>query len=147
MIRWCTAMKLIKDVIYINAQNKDEFIRKLSKKVAESELVEDDKVLVSELLKRESVGSTLIEEGVAMPHVESFNVKVSSVVVVKTDSIVWQDGENNVDLVIVLLLKQNEDSKIKKQIQMVVRKFADDEFVNKIRQIRVEEIQNILNRI
>lgn len=140
-------MKLIKDVIYINAQNKDEFIRKLSKKVAESELVEDDKVLVSELLKRESVGSTLIEEGVAMPHVESFNVKVSSVVVVKTDSIVWQDGENNVDLVIVLLLKQNEDSKIKKQIQMVVRKFADDEFVNKIRQIRVEEIQNILNRI
>lgn len=115
--------------------NKQELFNEIDKLAKVKQIVNQDDDLVKALNKREKLGSTLIDEEVAMPHVESSIIKETSIIIInaKNGIIDWEDGIKNVQLVVFLLIKENEEFKKLKEVQNIVRYFADSEIVQEIK--------------
>ncbi|WP_053072544.1 PTS sugar transporter subunit IIA [Rossellomorea marisflavi] len=95
---------------------------------------------------REKVGSTQIAEHVVMPHIESSQVDKSQIIVIRTaEPIQWEAGIEKIQLVIVLLLKQNESATIKKELIRFTRTLADEDHLNEL--LETEEEAAFINKI
>lgn len=126
---------------------KQELFSDIDKLAKTKLIVDQDEDLITALNKREQMGSTLIDESVAMPHVESKIIKETSVIIIKIDDGIddWQDNVSNVQLVIFLLVKENEGFEKLKEVQNIVRYFADEEMIQKIKKCNdPSEIKELL---
>ena len=98
--------------------------------------------IVEKLEEREKKGGILVAESVILPHFESSKVKKSGLIFIKPNKIIkrWNNNIGNVELIIVILLRENEGEEEKKEIRDFVRKFADDSYVEQLKQIKNTEI-------
>jgi fructose-specific phosphotransferase system IIA component len=64
----CSLLK--KDHIFLDLKpgDKRQVIEEFVAAIKERDLISDDKLILNELLKRESLGSTGLEKGIAIPH-------------------------------------------------------------------------------
>lgn len=127
--------------------DKEEFFREIARYLSDQGIVESADTLYQELLERERAGSTLIDFKIAMPHVESLNVKKSTVLFVHLDQAIqaWQDDQDNVETVIFLILKKGETKTVKQEVVAMVRLFGDDEFLEQIRNSDYQEKEKFIN--
>ncbi len=88
----------------------------------------------NEMLKREKQGSIEIAPGVLLPHFESFSFIKSKVFILpmKTEIKKWNEDIQNVHLIIVILLKTDEESSIKQKIIQFTRNLADDNYLERL---------------
>ncbi|BAK93938.1 PTS sugar transporter subunit IIA [Tetragenococcus halophilus] len=88
----------------------------------------------NQLLKREKQGSIEIAPGVLLPHFESASFTQSKVFVLSLKSEVedWNQEIHKTKLVIVILLKAEEEKAIKQEIAAFTRKLADDNFLDEL---------------
>lgn len=139
---------LNKEIVAVDQScDKEEFFREISRYLSDKDIVESADTLFQELLERERAGSTLIDFKIAMPHVESLNVKKSTVLFVHLDQAIetWQDDQDNVETVIFLILKKGETKAVKKEVVAIVRMFGDDEFLEQIRNSDYQEKEKFIN--
>ena len=140
--------RLNKEIIAVDQNcNKEEFFREIARYLSAKDIVESADTLYQELLERERAGSTLIDFKIAMPHVESLNVKKSTVLFVHLDHAIqaWQDDQDNVETVIFLILKKGETKAVKQEVVAIVRLFADDEVLELIRTSDYQEKEKFIN--
>lgn len=104
---------------------------------------------VSQQLKeRVDLGSIMVAEKVALPHIESSDILTSQVLLVKLQRTFDWEQQGEVGFVIAILLKENEAVEIKKRISLFIRKLADDEFVeNLLAANHIKQITEIVGEI
>jgi len=87
-----------------------------------------------QLSKREEQGSIEIAPGVLLPHFESPSFTQSKVLILSLKSEVknWSQKIHKVKLVIVILLKAEEEKNVKQEMAAFTRKLADDEYLNEL---------------
>ncbi|GMA47752.1 MULTISPECIES: PTS sugar transporter subunit IIA [Tetragenococcus] len=87
-----------------------------------------------QLLKREEQGSIEIAPGILLPHFESPSFTQSKVLLLSLNPEVkgWNSEINNVKLVIVILLKAEEERPVKQEIAAFTRKLADDKYLDEL---------------
>jgi len=89
----------------------------------------------------------VIEEGITMPHIKSQDVKQSTIIVVKTNIEIsnWEKSAVLINIIVFLLLKENEENEKLKELQSFVRNFADNEVLEKVRNIEdQDELQKFI---
>jgi PTS system nitrogen regulatory IIA component len=122
----------------IGKYTKDTIYHFFEEKLKAQKTVFTEMNVYQEFLNREKAGSTLIDEGVAMPHLESELVIESGVDIFLLEEPVenWEQGAKPVDLIIVLVLKRGENQEILKKIRKIVVFFADEDNIEQIRSVK-----------
>ena len=64
----CNFLKENHIFLDLNPGDKRQVLEDFVKSIKERDLISDDKLILDELLKRESLGSTGLEKGIAIPH-------------------------------------------------------------------------------
>ncbi|MFC4772573.1 PTS sugar transporter subunit IIA [Enterococcus hermanniensis] len=89
--------------------------------------------LVSLLQRRETVGNTMIAEHVILPHLESPKVKRSQILVIRlADPIDFDDTTREIQLIVTILLKSEEEQATKQKIAQFTRRLADEDFLTEL---------------
>lgn len=104
-----------------------EQIHRFIAEFANSDAVEE---IIGLLQRRETVGNTMIAEHVILPHLESTKVKQSQVLVIRlVEPIDLDDETPEIQLIITILLKSEEEQATKQKIAQFTRRLADDDFL------------------
>lgn len=120
----------------------------LSQKMAAEGVTQQAEVLYQQLLQRESLGSIMIAENIALPHVESSEIQYSQVVFLKLAEPIEWENQGTVKLLIVIFLKQDEKIEIKKRIAGLTRRLADEAFVEKLLSVeKMPELTELIGNI
>ncbi|WP_062050769.1 PTS sugar transporter subunit IIA [Bacillus sp. JCM 19034] len=127
--------------VYFNCEleTKEEVYSFISEMVCQDPSQKEE--VVNQFNQREKVGSTLIAEHVMLPHIESNLIKKSQILFIRLANPIqsWDVQTKDIRLLIVLLLKENEDVQIKKKIASFTRTLADEQYVNRLLTINEKE--------
>ncbi|HBA1490802.1 TPA: PTS transporter subunit EIIA [Enterococcus faecalis] len=100
----------------------------------------EKKQIEESLVNREKMGSNQIAEQIVLPHLENALLKKSEIYLIglKTEIQEWTADIKQVKLIIVILLKENEQLKVKKEISRFTRKLANEDFLEKLLRLKTE---------
>lgn len=129
--------------VYFNSElkTKEEVHSFISEIVCQNDPSQKEEI-VQQLNEREKVGSTLIAEHVMLPHIESDQVKKSQILFIRLSKsiLLWDDHTKDIRLLIVILLKKNEDKQVKKNISLFTRTLADEDYLNRLLKIKEKKV-------
>lgn len=129
--------------VYFNCElkTKEEVQSFISEIVCQNDPSQKEEI-VKQLNEREKVGSTLIAEHVMLPHIESKQVKKSQILFIRLSEpiVSWGRQTKDIRLLIVILLKKNENDQIKKKITLFTRTLADEDYLNRLLNIKERKI-------
>lgn len=128
--------------VYFNRElkTKEKVYSFISETVCPDDSFQKEEI-VKQLKEREQVGSTLIAEHVLLPHIESSQVKKSQILFIRLAEPIasWDCQTKDIHLLIVILLKENENEQIKRKISLFTRTLADEDYLNKLLNINDEK--------
>lgn len=127
--------------VYIRKDNsyKDEILDDMIGTLAADGFVTTEFLL--SVYKRESMMTTVLKGGIAIPHGNSEFVTKPVISITKLDTPIAWDGINVVDLIFVLALDENS----KKYFEQLYQIISDESMVSAVRQCKKpEEIVEIL---
>jgi len=103
--------------------------------------------VINQLNEREKIGSISIAEHVLLPHIESNLIKESQIVFIRLAEPIssWDWQTKDIRLLIVILLKENENEQIKKKISLFMRTLADEAYVARL--LSINEKDNFYKKI
>lgn len=135
----------------LKARDKQAAIRELAGLLEKCGLITNEEEFLQDVLKRESITTTGIGYGIAIPHAKSKAVKKSAVVFGRSKhGIEWEslDGQP-VDMVFLIATpakqKENEHLKV---LSLLSRKLIYEEFRQRLRESKtIQEILEILNTV
>ena len=129
--------------VYFNSElkTKEEAYSFISESVCQDETSQKEKI-IEHLIEREKVGSTLIAEHVMLPHLESDQVKKSRIIFIRLSEpiVSWNHQTKDIHLLIVILLKKNENEQIKKKISLFTRTLADEDYLSRLLKIKDRKV-------
>ncbi len=138
-----------------SSKTSDEALQKLALKAHELELCTDAELLLHDLKKRESQGTTALVEGVSLPHAKSQAVEAPSVLIGRfAHPVSWMASNqevNEVHVAIALLMPEGiEGMKHLKNLSKIAYFLSNDENVSNLLEeddldILVQKIENVLN--
>ncbi len=135
-------------LLNVRASDKEKLLQELARKAATKlNLPEDD--IVSELLKRESLGSTGMGNGVAIPHARFQNIEKPFGIIAKLKPPIDFDAIDGqpVDIVFMLLLPIGSEGEQLGALACVARKLrASDDLVRLRRAKSAPELYALLAR-
>ena len=101
---------------------------------------QEKKQIEESLVNREKMGSNQIAEQIVLQHLENALLKKSEIYLIglKTEIQAWTADIKQVKLIIVILLKENERLKVKKEISRFTRKLANEDFLEKLLRLKTE---------
>lgn len=116
----------------VNWQKKHQFISNVDN-------------VVAELNYREKVGTTMLEDGIALPHVSNQLVKENNVLLVKVVNPIsqWDQGYQ-VDTCLFLFLQPVVNQDIRTQVKRIMISLADSDNVTIFRSFDLEKIQALI---
>ncbi|MEK4298634.1 fructose-specific PTS transporter subunit EIIC [Oceanobacillus sp. FSL W8-0428] len=127
--------------------SKDEVLTFIAEKAKELNITTDAKKVVSGLQKRESEGSTGMENGIAIPHVKSDAIQQAKLMVVQlAEGIDWpaMDGKPT-DFVISILVPDGSSNEHLDILSALSRKLMNQEFIDQLKASQSEaEIKELL---
>lgn len=117
---------LFESRLNIELRSRSDLLQVLARYVDSEVKNELDELLSA----REKIGSIEIAEEVILPHFQSDKITESKVVIIRPNSkIHWNKDIGDVKLVIAVLLKNNENDTILREISQYTRKLADEEYL------------------
>lgn len=131
-----------------SAESNHEIYRLIAETVGESALAAEE--VVEAFLKRERIGDLQIAPQVLLPHFESGHLSKSKVIVIQMEENIqqWSNQLSDIRLVIAILMRTDEESEVKKVIIQLMRKLADDTFIERLLQANTEiELSTVLDSI
>ena len=98
-------------------------------------------LLLSNLIKREKIGSTTIGNGIAIPHIQSNKItKPSCIITILSKGLDFEALDNNpVDLIVLLILPEISKSMNLQILAQVSRLLRNADITNKLRGCKSEE--------
>lgn len=91
--------------------------------------------VIQQFEEREKAGSFLIAEHVVLPHIESEDINESQIMIFRLSKpIDWDQASTDIQLIIALVLKKDEEINIKKEIARFMRSLADEAFIDELLQ-------------
>ena len=101
----------------------------------------DKSFLLTNLIKREKIGTTTIGNGIAIPHVQNNQViKPSCIVAILSDGLDFEALDNNpVDLIVFLMLPKLSKPANLQILAQISRLLRNSEITNKLRGCKSEE--------
>lgn len=87
--------------------------------LSDNNQVVNNRSLIKDFLKREKIGSIEIMQGVVLPHIENKSVLQSSFYHFELNNRIeeWNNNIRNVDVVFLIIMKEDENTGIKKRIR------------------------------
>lgn len=123
-------------VIGLDADSKEDAIEKLANVMAQNGIVTDAAAFKTDVLYRESLTTTGIGNGIAIPHGKSAAVTAASFVFAKTTKpLEWEslDG-GKVSIIFLMAVREKDDGKEHlKMLADISGKLMDDDFVASIK--------------
>lgn len=145
--------ELIKDslvLLHLNSKTKEEVIKELAMALHDEDRLNDLDEFVKAVLERESLSSTGVGYGIAIPHAKTKAVKVPSLVFgrhekgIDYDSL---DGEPS-DLFFLIAAPQGGENLHLQTLAKLSRKLMNDEFRDALRNAKTQEdILKTINQI
>lgn len=105
---------LKKETVFLDIEpfhNKKELFRFLSNELKKQDIIDNVEEFVHALNNRESMGSTFMGNGIAIPHGKSHTVKKSSVIFCRfKEPFLYQscNGENYITLLFMIAIPENQ---------------------------------------
>lgn len=133
----CTRIEEKHVFLDLKSGDKRHVLEEFVKEIKKRELISDDKLILDELLKRESLGSTGLEKGIAIPHALIDEVKEPflALAVIK-DGIDFEAADQMPTYVLLLLLgSKNDPGAQLKILAHVCRLVKETNFVAQIMKI------------
>lgn len=134
--------------ININASNKEEVLKFISKKAKELDITKESEKVFDGLMERESQFTTNLGEFIAIPHTKNDEVLNPAVLVLKfNEDVMWNEGEEKVKLAINLLMPgQSEGNTHLKLLSALSRKLIHEDFKNALlNSDDIDEITSLIN--
>ncbi len=136
-MRICTLLKEDQIFLDLTPGDKRQVLEEFVAKIKARNLISDDKLILDELLKRESLGSTGLENGIAIPHalVDEVSEPFLALAVIKK-GIDFEAADQMPTYILLLLLgsKNNPGAQLK-ILAHVCRLVKETNFVEKIMKI------------
>lgn len=125
--------------IFLNLKSGDkrQVLEDFVGAIKERNLISDDKLILDELLKRESLGSTGLEKGLAIPHalIDKIKEPFLALAVIK-EGIDFGAGDEKPTYVLMLLLGNKNDPGIQlKILAHVCRLVKETDVIEKLKKI------------
>jgi len=122
-------IKLITDW---SVHSKEDLFKKMAQHAMENKIINDFDSLNKDLFQRELLGSTLIHEKIALPHIQSKNIMKSAIIYVKLDNPVqnWDSHKTYVYGILFILVKESESSDVLKKIKTVISSLSNSDVIN-----------------
>lgn len=114
----------------LSAAAKEEALEKLSDLLYESGALTDKKAFLDDVLERESISTTGIGNGIAIPHGKSSNVKETTVAIGRLENELEWESVDDLPVKFIVLLAVNENDKTGvhvKLLSQMARKLASEE--------------------
>ncbi len=114
----------------LKADTKEEALRELVDILYESGALTDKEGFLKDVLDRESVSTTGIGNGIAIPHGKSANVRETTVTIGRTKTpLGWESvDEKPVSLIVLLAVNENDKTNVHvKLLSQMARKLASEE--------------------
>jgi len=136
-----------KTILNWSANTKTSLFKKIAQYAELKNLVIAGQTLVEELYQRESMGDTLIEENLALPHIKSENVKQSSIIFIRLNDPIenWTRKGDQVYGILFLLVKCEEEKSNLYMIKEFTKLLADENVIFSLLQGDKNEIEKVLN--
>lgn len=130
-------------------QSREEVLEHIGEFVYQHQISVSSINVVDEIISREKLGNIMIAEKVLLPHIQSKEVQKSHIYVMRLDSPIsyWNEEIRDIQLIIVILLKEYEEVDIMKKIQLFVRSLADEDFIQDLLLKDKEYLINNINTI
>lgn len=129
--------------LYFNCrlETKEKVYSFISKIISGNDNYFQKRQIVTQLNEREKKGSILIADHVLLPHIESNQIDKSQILFIHLDNSIklWDSDVKEIKLLIVILLKENENIEIKKRISSLTRTLADEDYLNYLLNIKTKE--------
>ncbi len=143
----CSILKENHVFLDLKSRDKRQVLEEFVASIKERGLISDDKLILDELLKRESLGSTGLERGIAIPHALIDELKESflAIAVIKA-GIEFEAADQMPTFVLILLLGDKNNPGVQlKILAHVCRLVKETAFVEKVKKVnKPEEICAIL---
>lgn len=120
------------------SKTKTAVLMKISTLCAAKHALLDAKALFDQYWARETLGSTSIGEGIAIPHVHSASIETPAACFLKLKHPVdfGADDKQPADLIIGLLVPENQPDLHLNLLQIIVKQFKNKSFCEQCRQMQ-----------
>lgn len=107
----------------------------LSTYSVEREIALNKDVVFEKLVERDLNGNIQIEEGIVLPHLKDGHIQKSAVLIINLEQEIsqWSEKVNQVDLIIAVFIKEQEEKNVLQEIIQFMRNLAEDEFFEKLK--------------
>lgn len=120
---------VIKNIDIIYAKTLSEALLLISEKIYINKLIKDKNKFIDFIKKREKIGSLYIGNGIYLPHVKGNFINKNSIYVYNLEKSIGK-----VEMIIVILVKENALKKDLKEIIELVTSLDDENFVNLLKE-------------
>ncbi len=131
----------------LKENDKIKLLEELINEIKKRGLVDNEKIILGEILKRESLGSTGLENGIAVPHALTDEVKEPFLALaVMRNGIDFEAVDRMPTYVILMLLgEKNNPGNQLKILAHICRLVKETSFVQKVRKVKTADaVQAIL---
>lgn len=133
-------------------ESKEEVLRFISKKAIEIDVATSEEGLLKDLFAREEEYSTGIQDGFAIPHAKSKNVKEPTIFYIKTiNSVKWEtlDGSNVQYIFSIIVPEENENNVHLIMLSKLATCLMEDDFKLQIKNVEDKEklVKYILDKM
>jgi PTS system nitrogen regulatory IIA component len=133
----CRLLKQSHIILNLKPGDKRQVLEDFVGAIKEKNLISDDKLILDELLKRESLGSTALEKGIAIPHalIDKIKEPFLALAVIK-DGIDFGAADGKPTYVFILLLGNKINPGVQlKILAHVCRLVKETDVVEKLKKI------------
>ena len=117
----------------LEATDFDSALREIIGKLSESHLLKDAKLCEEDVFKRESIFSTCLPGGIALPHARSLGVsRLISAVAVSKNGVDANDGSGKINIFVLTLSPIKADQPYLLYISQIGRLLSQDKNISKI---------------
>lgn len=116
----------------VASTSKEQLFEQVVELLIKKGIATDEQMLLRELYLRETAGSTLIETGFAVPHIESnFLTQPLLLRIRLVNDISWEQGQM-VQTVLFLFIRKSETKTNLLKIKRLMQALANEDFVDRI---------------
>ncbi|MDH4219907.1 MAG: PTS sugar transporter subunit IIA [Candidatus Aminicenantes bacterium] len=133
----CSILKENHVFLDLKSRDKRQVLEEFVAAIKEKGLISDDKLVLDELLKRESLGSTGLEKGIAIPHalIDELKEPFLAIAVIKAGTDFEAADQMPTYILMLLLGNKNNPGAQLKILAHVCRLVKETDFIEKIKKI------------
>jgi fructose-specific phosphotransferase system IIA component len=135
--------------LHLKSDNKEDALKELTELLYESGALTDKDAFLNDVLSRESVSTTGIGNGIAIPHGKSANVLETTAAIGRCDKpLEWESMDDKpVSFIVLLAVNENDRTGVHvKLLSQMARKLASEETCKRLVDAKTaEEIRTIFS--